>query len=167
MSSKQYSGFRSKEELADLDAQPLSAKEFWNEQPKILKEIYTSSPAKPKTKGVNAPKILGTPTLKQIREATMRGEVIIDKVCILVYPLDDPRTEPDRRALYLAQEELMMQPDDAEEPDLSSPAHDSLDINWTEIAVRGLKYMTPEDRSKCRAAERAFIEKAYGVKFDE
>ena len=108
-----------------------------------------------------------TPTLRQLRIATMNGELIIDKVCTLIYPLNDLRTEPDRRAMYLAQEELMMQPDDTEEPDLSSPSHDTLDINWTEIAVRGLKDMTVEDRAKCKAAERAFIEKAYGVKFED
>ena len=159
--------------IADL-AKALAPKEFINdpekeaeyeawmkEQMGMLKKIQS------KPQEVSDQTTLALATPNQLRAATLNGQVIIDQVCTLTFPINDPRTPADIRALYLAQEELMMQPDDAEEPDLSSPAHDSLDINWTEIAVRGLKYMTPEDRSKCRAAERAFIEKAYGVKFDE
>jgi hypothetical protein len=40
-------------------------------------------------------------------KATSQGRVIIDKECILSYPLNDPRTSPTLRNAYLDQQDLM------------------------------------------------------------
>ena len=44
----------------------------------------------------------------EIREATNRGELLIDKKCLLSFPLNDPHTPKEVRENYLLQEELMM-----------------------------------------------------------
>ncbi len=55
-------------------------------------------------------------TNNKLSDANRNSEVIIDKVCSLAYPLNDPRTDAATKLNYLEQEDLMMQPDDTEEP---------------------------------------------------
>ena len=127
---------------------------------KVLKELKGSD------KPYFAAHLHAPMSIADLQKATMEGRLVIDNELTLTYPINDSRTSPVLRELYKAQEELMMQPDDIEEPELSSPAEESININLTEIAVRGLKDMSPADRKACKARERAFIEKAYGVKFE-
>jgi hypothetical protein len=73
----------------------------------LLKKIKES---KHKIDKVNVFGVLSqTLTVEQLRAATLRGEVVIDKFLTLSYPLNDPRTSPTLRALYIRQEEMMME----------------------------------------------------------
>jgi hypothetical protein len=47
-------------------------------------------------------------SLEELKRATINGELIIDKKITLPYPLNDKRTSPERRLLYLIQEEMMI-----------------------------------------------------------
>jgi len=45
--------------------------------------------------------------IEAIQKATRDNRLVIDKYLTLFYPLDDPRTSPQRRDLYLRQQDLM------------------------------------------------------------
>jgi hypothetical protein len=46
-------------------------------------------------------------SLEKLRKATMNDVLVIDKYLTLFFPLNDPRTSPQRRDLYLRQQDLM------------------------------------------------------------
>lgn len=149
--------YLSKEEIADLDAQPLNEEEFWVKQSEILKVIDKPIP-QPKE-----PSTLSRLTLRQLREATMNDELVIDKYLSLVYPLGDSRAEPERELLYQRQESLMMQPDDTEEQVLSSPSgnNEHCQADWTTISVGALKNLTDDEVKTFKLQNDAFLKKIY------
>ena len=99
-------------------------------------------------------------SLKKVQEATMKGECVIDKGCILTYPLNDPRTSSQLRALYLAQEELMMQPEDVEPEQLSSPAR-ALVQDSASIEIGAIMNLTDETLATLQAQNRAYLHKIF------
>ena len=99
----------------------ISEKEFWVEQNKLGQKLRPRATHKT-PKGEYSTFRRGARDIKEIQIATLNAELIIDKFCILVYPLNHPNTPEHLRELYLLQEELMMNPEDPPEEELSSPA---------------------------------------------
>ncbi len=97
---------------------------------------------------------------RKVQEANMKGESIIDKGSILTYPINDSRTSPQLRALYLAQEELMMQPEDVEPEQLSSPAK-ALVQDSTSIEIGAIMNLTDETLATLQAQNRAYLHKIF------
>ena len=135
----------------------ISEKEFWNEQAK-LKRVLAKKPKVPFRKIKEEVYHLPT-SLKGIQEATMNCLLVIDKMCILTYPLDDPRTGPALRALYLAQEELMMQPEDIPEEELSSPANDHKEEDVSSITI--LKTLSEEQVKVFQKQNSDYLKQVY------
>ena len=137
----------------------LTEKEFWEQQNKLKKQLH--KPRKTITEKRTSTELLGVlvNNTRKIQELTMNGELIIDRVCLLSYPLNDPRTRPEIRALYLEQEELMMNPIMEEEPPLSSPAaiHRREDLS----IVSRLKTMTDEQVEAFKTANWKYLHKIY------
>ena len=130
--------------------------EFEKENQVILSAIKTKTKksARMKSEGIMR---FG---LKDVQQATQDGVVIIDKVCILSYPLDHPRTGPVLKALYLAQEDLMMLPEEVEEAQLSSPIKD-IGQDWTAVVIGALKIIPQKTLDEIKAANYAYLHKVY------
>ena len=117
-------------------------KDFWVEQNKLRQKLRPRATHKI-LKEERSTFRRGALGIKEVQIATLNGELIIDKVSILVHPLNHPDTPEHLRALYIAQEELMMQPEDLEEPILSSPAREQKSEDLSCIST--LKALTDEE----------------------
>ena len=67
----------------------------------------------------------------RIAAATRKGILLIDKECLLTFPLDDPRTSPTVRSNYVKQGELLalyneIAREEEREQELSSPSKETL-----------------------------------------
>ena len=136
----------------------ISEKEFWVEQNKLsqkLKPRVTHKILKEEISHFRG----GAFGIKEIQVATLNSELVIDKVCILNYPLNDQRTQPELRELYLAQEELMMQPEDLPEEELSSPAKEQKQEDLT--GITNLKSLTEDQVALFSKANYDYLHKIF------
>ena len=135
----------------------ITEKEFWNEQAK-LKRILTKRSKVPFRKIKEEVYHLPT-SLKGIQEATMNCILVIDKMCILTYPVKDPRTSEALRNLYYAQEDLMMQPEDIPEEELSSPANNHKEEDVSSITI--LKTLSADQIKVFQKQNRDYLKQVY------
>jgi len=70
----------------------------------VLKEYHKFIKSLAQDKTTAGMEVLG---IEAIQKATRDNRLVIDKYLTLFYPLDDPRTSPQRRDLYLRQQDLM------------------------------------------------------------
>ena len=154
--------------VEQLKTEPVAEKEITNEDRikwgltkediVTLKELHKSNTS---TKVYASEAKIGVSfSLKKVQEATMKGECVIDKGCILTYPLNDPRTSSQLRALYLAQEELMVQSEDVEEVELSSPAK-ALEQDATAQAIGPVKYLSKETTAAMKKQNWNYLYKIF------
>jgi len=122
----------------------------------LVKKLRES---KHKEDKVNVMNVLGqTLSISQLQEATLRGEVVIDKFLTLTYPLNDTRTPDSLRALYLRQEEMMMEHVKEDEVIPSSPAKRQ-DDNATSLGR--LKELSDDEVTTFSKANRQFLNSVY------
>jgi len=106
-------------------------------------------------------------SLEKLRKATMNDVLVIDNYLTLFFPLNDPRTSPQRRDLYLRQEELMIALAEIEreeveelEGELSSPAK-PLEQDDTALEIGRLKDLTDKQVKTFKAQNRAYLHKVF------
>jgi hypothetical protein len=129
---------------------------FWEQQSALLKRIKIQRQPRKVVKTETDVMRLG---FKDIQNATINCELVIDKVCILTYPLSDPRTPEHLRALYLAQEDLMMQPEDVIEEQLSSPAREQKSEDLSCIST--LKTLSDEQVTLFKKVNWEYLHKIF------
>jgi len=105
--------------------------------------------------------------IEKLQKATRDSRLVLDKYLLLFCPLDDPRTSPQRRDLYLRQEELMIALAEIEreeveelEGELSSPAK-PLEQDDTVLEIGRLKDLTDKQVKTFKAQNRAYLHKVF------
>jgi len=105
----------------------------------------------------------------RIREALRDGVMMIDKECLLSYPLNDHRTGKTLKKNWLEQEELMIAEAQLEAEDIRDSevyhcaGRDTSNVlrNLEIESVQHLMLLTPEQIKQFRDAEKVFVEKVY------